>query len=102
MVQSNLSKLMDQEFHRLSRKLTYITIAIICICSVIFWWFGVDAKGKWATLIGITLIILAAFTFKIPYISYRYMQVKYKSEPKKLSALEPNWREFRDRVMQRR
>ena len=102
MTQSKLSDFMRQEFHQLSRKFTYVTIAIVCIFAMLFWWLGVEVKGSMATLVGALFIVLAAFTFQIPYITYRYMLKKYKHEPEKLTALGPNWREFREYAMQRR
>ncbi len=102
MIQSSLSHVMQKEFHQLSRKLTYVTIAIVCLFALVFWWLGVEVKGNMATLIGAMFIILAVFTFKIPYFTYQFMLKKYKNEPDKLSALGPNWHEFRDSAMQRR
>lgn len=102
MIQSSLSHVMQQEFHQLSRKFTYATIAAVCALALVCWWLGVEVKGNMATLIGAMFIILAAFTFKIPHITYQYMLNKYKNEPDKLSALGPNWHEFRDNAMQRR
>lgn len=102
MRKSNLSKLLEQEFHQLNRKLTYITIALVCFFAVVLWWHGVEVKGNSATLIGTMFMILAVFTFNIPYITYRYLLKKYKDDPDKQSALGPNWREFRDSAMQRK
>lgn len=102
MIQSSLSHVMQKEFHQRSRTFTYATIAVVCGLALVFWWLGVEVKGNMATFIGAMFILLAAFTFQIPYITYRYMLKKYKNEPEKLSALGPNWHEFRDNAMQRR
>ena len=102
MSESKLTAYLQQEFHLLCRKLTYITVGVVCVLAVIAWWFGVEVKGNTATLIGIFFILLAAFTLKIPHIIYRYMLKKYKNDPEKLSALGPNWTEFRQNAMQRR
>jgi len=102
MIQSNLSYFMQQEFHQLSRKLTYVTIAVVCALAMLCWWLGVEVKGNMATGIGAIFIILAAFTLQIPYMTYRYMLKKYKNEPEKRSALGPNWQDFRDSAMRRR
>jgi len=102
MNKSNLTKFLQEEFHQLSRKLTYITIAIVCVAAIVFWWHGIEVKGNAAVLIGAMFMILAAFTLNIPYFIYRYMYRKYKDDPEKQSALGPNWREFRDSAMQRK
>lgn len=99
MNKSNLLNLLQQEFHQLSRKLTYFTIAIVCLAAVVFWWHGVEVKGNTATLIGSMFLILAVFTLNIPYITYRYMLKKYKDDPEKQSALGPTWQEFRESAM---
>ncbi len=92
----------QQEFHRLSRNMTYATIVLVCILAMLAWWLGIEVKGRAATIIGAMFIVLAVVTFQIPYITYRYMLRKYKHEPEKLSALGSNWHEFRDNAMQRR
>jgi len=102
MIQSSLVHFMQQEFHQLSRKLTYITIAVVCAWALLAWWLGVEVKGNMATGIGAIFIVLAAFTLKIPYMTYWYMLKKYKNEPEKRSALGPNWQDFRDSAMRRR
>ena len=102
MSRSNLSKLLQQEFHQLSRKLTYFTIAIVCLAAVVFWWHGVEVKGNIAMLIGSMFMILAVFTLNIPYFTYRYMLKKYKDDPDKQLALGPNWREFRESAIGRK
>ena len=102
MSKSNLSKLLQQEFQQLSRKLTYFTIAFICLAAIIFWWHGVEVKGNTAMLIGSMFMIVAAFTLNIPYFTYRYMLKKYKDDPEKQLALGPNWREFRESAMGRK
>ena len=89
MNESNLLHLIQQEFHQLNRKLTYATVAIVCICAMIFYWMGLEVKGNAATIVGAMFIILAVFTFQIPYISYRYMLKKYQDEPEKLAVLGP-------------
>ena len=102
MTQGSLSHSMQREFNLLTRKITYITAAIVCVLALIFWWLGVEVKGHMATLVGGSFIAMAVFTFQIPYITYQYMLRKYKDEPDKLLALGPSWREFRKSAMQRK
>ena len=102
MIESKLTIYLEQEFHLLCRKLTHITVIVVILLAVVAWWFGIEVKGNTATLVGMAFIIIAAFTLKIPHIIYRYMLNKYKDEPEKLSALGPNWSEFRDNAKQRR
>ena len=102
MTESKLLVYLLQEFHLISRKMTYATVAIVCVFAIVAWWFGIEVKGKTATLIGLMFIVLAAFTLQIPYITYRFMLKKYKNDPDKLSALGPNWQDFRDSALQRR
>ena len=102
MSESKLTLYLQQEFHGLCRKLTHLTVVVVCVFAVVAWWFGVEVKGNTATLIGVIFIMLAAFTLKIPHITYHYMLKKYKNDPEKLSALGPNWTEFRNSAMQRR
>lgn len=94
--------MLKQEFNLLSRKLTYMTIAAVCVLALILWWLGIEVKGNTATIIGAMFIGLAALTFKIPYIAYRFMLNKYRDEPDKISALGPSWQEFRSFAMQRK
>ncbi len=102
MIGSRLSDMLKQEFNLLNRKLTYMTIAIVCILALILWWLGIEVKGNTATIIGAMFIGLAAFTFKIPHIAYRFMLNKYRDEPDKISALGPNWQEFKALALQRK
>ncbi len=95
MTASDPSRLVQDEFHLLNRRLTYTTAAIMCVLALIFWWFDVEVKGHMATLVGAAFIAMAVFTFKIPYISYRYLLRKYRDEPDRLAALGPGWREFK-------
>ena len=102
MIESNLLHSMNKEFHSLNRRLTYMTVVLVCILAMIFWATGLQVAGKNATIVGVFFMLLALFTFKIPQISYRYMHKKYKNNPENLSILGSNWREFRDRAMQRK
>ena len=102
MKRSRLSGMLKQEFNLLSRKLTYMTIAVVCVLALILWWLGIEVKGNTATIIGAMFIGLAALTFKIPYIAYRFMLNKYRNEPDKIFALGPSWQEFRSFAMQRK
>ena len=101
MTASDPSRLIQDEFHLLNRRLTYTTAAIMCVLALIFWRFDVEVTGNMATLVGIAFIAMAVFTFKIPYISYCYLLRKYRDEPDRLAALGPNWREFKRDVRNR-
>ena len=102
MNQSDLSEIMKQEFHLLSRRLTHITVIAVCSLALIFWMAGVDVQGNMASIVGMVFIGLAAFTLKIPHITYRFMLNKYKNEPDKLSVLGPSWEEFKAFAMRRK
>ena len=102
MSKSNILRLLEKEFHQLSKNITYITVAIVLITAVVFWWNGVEVKGNAAILIGVMFMVLAAFTLNIPYFTYRFMLNKYKNDPDKHAALGSSWREFRDGAMQRK
>ena len=92
---SSSSRLIRDEFNLLSRKLTYMTAAVLCVVAFVFWWLGVEVEGHMATLVGFVFIAAAVFTFQLPYITYRYMLRKYRNEPEKLAALGSGWREFK-------
>ena len=102
MSKGNLLTLLEKEFHQLCRNFTYITVAIVLITAVIFWWNGVEVKGNAAILIGVMFMVLAVFTLNIPYFTYRFMLSKYKDDSDKHAALGPSWREFRDGAMKRK
>jgi|GEM_PF-3573515 len=102
MNESNISEELYREFHQISRKLTYVTVGFVCTLALIVWLTGFDVGGKRTSLMGIMFMILAFFTFKIPHISYQYMQRKYKSESEKRSVLGYDWKHFRDQAMQRK
>ena len=99
---SNLSEIMKQEFNLLSRRLTHITVITVCLLALIFWMAGVEVQGNVASIVGIVFIGLAAFTLKIPHITYRFMQNKYRNEPDKLSVLGTSWEEFKAFAMRRK
>lgn len=92
---SSPSRFIQDEFNLLSRKLTYMTAAVLCVVALVFWWLGVEVEGHMATLVGFLFIAAAVFTFQLPYITYRYMLRKYRNEPEKLAALGAGWREFK-------
>ena len=102
MINSDLLNSIHEEFHHLSRKLTYLTIVLVCVLAMIFWSIGLDVVGSTATIVGVFFMLVAAFTFQIPQITYRYMLRKYRNSPENLSALGPNWADFRDRARQRK
>ena len=102
MNESNLSQELYGEFNKLCRNLTYATIALVCIAALIIWIFDIDLGGQRTTLMGVSFMVLAAFTFKIPYLSYRYMLSKYKHHEDKSSILGVDWKLFRDNAMQHR
>ncbi len=102
MIESNISHALYKEFQQVNRNLTYITIALVCVVALIVWLFGIDVGTKRASSIGIMFMVLAYFTYKIPYISYRYMLNKYKNESEKRSAIGYDWKQFRDLAMQRK
>ncbi len=98
----NLSQEVYSEFHRLNRYLTYMTILLVCFAALIVWVFSIDIGGKRTTLMGAMFMLLAAFTFKIPYISYRYLRSKYKNHSEKCSILGTDWKLFHDAAMLKR
>ena len=102
MNESNLSEELFREFHQISRKLTYMTVAFVCVIALVVWLTSFDVGGKRISLMGVMFMSLAFFTYKIPYISYRYMQRKYKSESQKRAVLGYDWKHFRDQAMQRK
>ena len=102
MSESNISEELFREFHQISRKLTYMTVAMVCVIALLVWLTGFDVGGKRTSLMGIMFMILAFFTYNIPHISYRYMQRKYTSESEKRSVLGYDWKHFREQAMQRK
>ena len=102
MRRSELSDMLKLEFTLLNRRLTHITIVLVCILAVVMWWAGIEVQGNAASIVGVMFIGLAAFTFKIPHITYRFMLNKYKNEPEKISALGPSWQEFKTFAMRRK
>lgn len=102
MSESNISEELCKEFHQISRKLTYMTVALVCAIALIVWLTGIDVGGKRTSLMGAMFMSLAFFTYKIPHLSYRYMQRKYKGESEKRSVLGYDWKQFRDLAMQRK
>jgi len=102
MNRSRLSDVLKQEFNLLSRRITHMTIVIVCVLALVLWWAGIKVEGNTASIVGIAFIGLAAFTFKIPHITYRFMLNKYRNEPDKILALGPNWQEFKAYAMQRK
>ncbi len=99
MSESKISQSLYSEYHVLNRNLTYMTIALVCLAALIIWIFNVDLKGERTTLMGLMFMLLAAFTFKIPHISYRLLKSKYKNNPEKCSILGADWKIFRDAAM---
>ena len=99
MSESKLSQSLYSEYHVLNRNLTYMTIALVCLAALLIWIFNVDLKGERTTLMGLMFMLLAAFTFKIPHISYRFLKYKYKNNPEKYSILGADWKSFRDAAM---
>ena len=101
-VSSNVSSEVYKEFHKINRKLTYSTIGLVCVTALVVWLNGIDVRGKHLSEMGLLFMLLGFFTYKIPYISYRFMQKKYKNEPAKLSAIGYDWKTFLNLAMQRR
>ena len=106
MTESNVSDAVSgevyKEFHRINRKLTYSTIGLVCITALLLWLNGIDVRGKHLSEMGLLFMLLGFFTYKIPYISYRYMLKKYKNVPEKRSAIGYDWKQFLNSAMQRR
>jgi len=102
MNESNISDEVYREFHQISRKLTYMTVALVCAAALIVWLLSIDISGKRTSLLGVMFMGLAFFTYKIPHISYRFMQGKYKGTTAKRNILGYDWKQFRDQAMQRR
>jgi hypothetical protein len=100
--ESDLTGKLCAEFHQISRNLTYFTIALVAVSALAVWLFSIDLGGSRTTLMGLAFMSLAVFTYKIPYISYRYMQRKYKNVAEKSTVLGYDWKQFRDLAMQRR
>ena len=99
---SDVSSEVYKEFHKINRKLTYSTIGLVCVTALVLWLNGVDVRGKHLSEMGLLFMLLGFFTYKIPYISYRFMQKKYKNEPAKRSVVGYDWKTFLDLAMQRR
>ena len=102
MNESKLSQELYKEFHRVSRSLTYLTVALVAIVALFIWLFEIDIGGKRTTLMGVMFMILAVFTYQIPYFSYRYMTIKYKHHNEKSALLGTDWKQFRDAAMLRK
>jgi len=102
MIKSDLTHELYSEFHQINRNLTYTTIGLVALVAIIVWLFGIDVGGKRTSMMGTIFIMLAVFTYKIPYITYRYMLKKYKNDPEKRSAIGYDWKQFHDLAMQRR
>jgi len=102
MSESNVSEELFREFHQINRKLTYMTVALVCVVALVVWLFGLNAGGKFTSVMGLLFMVLAFFTYKIPYISYRAMQRKYKDESEKRTAIGYDWKQFRDQAMLRK
>lgn len=102
MNESDLSQKLYKEFHQLSRNLTYLTIGLVAVAALAVWVFGIDLGGKRTSSMGVMFMLLAFFTYKIPYLSYRYMLNKYKNESEKSAAMGYDWKQFRDRAMLRK
>ena len=102
MTESNLKNKLYSEFHQINRNLTYATIGLVALAAILVWIFGIDLGGRRTSMMGAVFIMLAVFTYKIPYISYRYMLKKYKNDSEKCSAIGYDWKQFHDLAMQRR
>ncbi|MEJ2115305.1 MAG: hypothetical protein P8X88_04490 [Gammaproteobacteria bacterium] len=102
MNESNVSDELYREFHQFHRNLTYLVVALVGATALIVWFLGIDVGGKRASMMGVIFMLLAYFTYQIPYISYRYLQHKYKNESEKRDVLGYDWKQFRDLAMQRR
>ncbi|MGH1538271.1 MAG: hypothetical protein ACRBDX_09550 [Gammaproteobacteria bacterium] len=102
MSESNVSDEIYKEFHQISRTLTFCTVAIVAAAALIVWLLGIDVGGKRTSLMGVAFMLLAFFTYQIPYICYRYLLYKYKNESQKRSAVGYDWKHFRDQAMQHR
>jgi len=95
------SKLLENEYHQISRKLTYATVALVCIAGLIFYLTDLQLVGRTATVVGGLFILLAIITFKIPQIAHRLMLKKYQSDASKLAILGPDWQAFYARAMKK-
>ncbi len=102
MTESNISQELYKEFHQISRYLTYLTIGLVAVAALSVWLFSIDVGGKRTSSMGVMFMLLAFFTYKIPYLSYRYMLYKYKNESEKRTTIGYDWKQFRDQAMQRR
>jgi len=102
MSESNISDDVYREFHQITRKLTYMTVAVVCVAALIIWLMNIDIGGGRTSLLGVMFMGLAFLTYKIPHISYRMMQGKYKSIADKRNVLGYDWKLFRDEAMKRR
>ena len=102
MNESNISESLYREYHQFNRNLTYFIVALVSVAALIIWFMDIDLGGKRASLMGIIFMVLAYFTYQIPYIGYQYLKYKYKNESEKRTALGYDWRQFRDLAMLRR
>ncbi len=102
MSESELSQELYNEFLKINRYLTYGTVAFVCVVAFVVWIFDIDLGGQRTSLMGLMFMLLAVVTFKIPYISYRYLRKKYKNHAEKNSILGVDWKLFRDAAMMRK
>lgn len=106
MTESNVSdRVSDEvckEFHKINRKLTYSTIGLVCVTALLVWLNGIDVRGKHLSEMGLLFMLLGFFTYKIPYISYVFMQKKYKNHAEKRTVLGYDWKSFLNLAMQRK
>ncbi|QMU60588.1 MAG: hypothetical protein GKR92_02300 [Gammaproteobacteria bacterium] len=102
MTENNVSDEIYKEFHQINRKLTYSTIGLVCITALLVWLNGIDFRGKHLSEMGLLFMLLGFFTYKIPYISYRFLLYKYKNVSEKRSAIGYDWKQFRDIAMLRK
>jgi hypothetical protein len=75
---------------------------LVAVAALSVWLFSIDVGGKRTSSMGVMFMLLAFFTYKIPYLSYRYMLYKYKNESEKRTTIGYDWKQFRDQAMQRR
>ncbi len=99
MSESDISYEIYKEFHRISRKITYLTVALVAVAALVVWLLNIDIGGKRTSLMGVGFMLLAFFTYQIPYICYRYLLYKYKNDSEKRSAVGYDWKQFRDQAM---
>ncbi len=102
MSESDLYDQLYTEYHAISRNLIYITVGFVAAIAGVIWLLSIEISAKQSTFMGAMFIILAAFTYQIPAITYRYLRSKYKDDTDKSIILGTDSKSFHEAAMQHR